>query len=155
MRLWSFLFGKDKTVRINDAFIGEMFFVESVKDPTDNYFECQRYFTPSRAKIGLSVAGSLSGPTQQQKDFFTQLEKDYPMLIAKFIPLIEEQFGAWMTLPVIKDFEEEFKPTYLSIPAYDQQLIEWEIAFDTVHDLNHTVTVGMVDYEPKYVRVDG
>lgn len=64
-------------------------------------------------------------------------------------------FGAWMTLPVIKDFAAEFKPTYLTIPACDQEPIEWEITFDIVHDLNHIVTIGMLGYEPQYVRVDG
>jgi hypothetical protein len=142
-------------MRIDDAFFGKMLLVGSVKNPADNYFECQRYFRPSRDLVELSVTGSLSGPTQQQKDFFRQIENDYQLLVAKFIPLIEEKFGAWMALPIIKDFEKEFKPTYLSIPACDQQSVVWEITFDTVHDLNHLVTVGMVGYEPQYVRVDG
>jgi hypothetical protein len=152
---WGYLFGKDKTIRVDDAFFGKMLLVESVKNPVDNYFECQRYFGPSRNIIELSVTGVLNGPTQQQKDFFTQIEKDYLLLVVKFIPLIEEGFGAWMMLPIIKDFEKEFKPTYLSIPTCDQHPIEWEIAFDTVHDLNHMVTVGMVGYEPRFVRIDG
>lgn len=60
-----------------------------------------------------------------------------------------------MTAPVIKEFEVEFKSTYLDIPTCDQQPIEGEIAFDTVHDVNHMVTVGMLGYEPQFVRVDG
>jgi len=132
-----------------------MTFMDSPNDPAQSYFECERYFQPIGEKIELAITGSLSGPTQQQKDFFAQVETDYPRLVAKFIPIIEAEFGAWMPLPVIKDFNAEFKPTLLDIPACSQRPIEWEIVFDTVHDVNHIVTVGMMDDEPQYVRIDG
>jgi hypothetical protein len=83
------------------------------------------------------------------------VEEDYHLLVDKLVPIIEAEFGAWMPLPVIKNFVAEFKPTGLEIPLCDRQPIEWEITFDTVHDLNHIVTVGMLGYEPQYVRVDG
>jgi hypothetical protein len=153
MGFWNSLFGK--TVKIGDAFFGEMVFIEIPNNPVESYFECERYFKPSGAKIGLGVTGSVSGPTQWQKNFFTQIEKDYPFLLAKFIPVIEARVGAWLTAPVIQDFEAEFEPTYFSIPACDQQPVAWEITFDTVHDVNHMVTVGMLGYEPHYVRIDG
>jgi hypothetical protein len=153
MGFWSFLFGKP--VKIGDAFFGEMQWVEIANDPSKNYFECERYFKPSGEKIGLSVTGSLSGPTQRQMDFFTQVEANYPLLVSKLIPVIDAEFGAWMPQPIIKDFVAEFKPTFLDIPSCDQQPIEWEIVFDTVHDVNHIVTVGMLGDEPQYVRIDG
>lgn len=148
-----FFFGK--TVKIGDAFFGEMVFVEIANDPLKNYFECERYFRPGGEKIGLSITGSLSGPTQRQKDFFTQVENDYSLLIPRLVRIIEREFGAWMASPFIKDFAKEFKPGYLSIPTCEEQPVEWEIAFDTVHDVNHTVTVGLLGYEPQYVQVDG
>ena len=69
--------------------------------------------------------------------------------------IIEKRFGAWMAESVVKDFTAEFKPVYLSIHACEKQPVEWKIAFDTVYDLNHTVTVGMLGYDPQYVQVDG
>jgi hypothetical protein len=111
MGFWSFLFGKP--AKIADAFFGEMQWVEITNDPSKSYFECTRYFKPSGKKIGLSVTGSLSGPTQQQKEFFAQVETDYPLLIRKFILITEERLGAWMPQPIIKKFEAEFNPTYL------------------------------------------
>jgi hypothetical protein len=153
MGFWSFLFGKP--VKIADAFFGEMQWIKVANDPSKSYFECERYFKPSGKNIDVSVTGSPSGPTQQQKEFFAQVEAEYSLLIAKLIPLMEAEFGAWMPLPVIKSFVAEFKPIGLDIPACDQQPIEWEIAFDTVHDANHTVTVGLLGYEPQYVRIDG
>jgi hypothetical protein len=60
-----------------------------------------------------------------------------------------------MPLRVIQNFIAEFKPVGLNIPACDKLPIAWEIVFDTLHDVNHTVTIGMVDDEPQYVRIDG
>jgi len=153
MGFWSFLF--NKPVKIGDRFFGEMQWMKIANDPSASYFECERYFKPSREMIGLSVTGSLNGPTQRQKDFFTWVETNYLLLVAKLTPLIEAEFGAWMPLPVIKNFVAEFKPAWLDISSCDQQPIEWEIVFDTVHDVNHTVTVGMLGDEPQYVRIDG
>ncbi|RZK89252.1 MAG: hypothetical protein EOO62_36400 [Hymenobacter sp.] len=59
MEFWPSFFGK--TVKIGDAFFGEMTFVEIVNDPAQSYWECQRYCRPSREVIELSVAGSLKG----------------------------------------------------------------------------------------------
>jgi len=153
MGFWSFLLGRP--VKIGDAFFGEMQWVEITSDPPKSYFECERYFKPSGKKIGLSVTGLLGGPTPRQKDFFAQVEANYSLLVAKFIPLIEAEFGAWLPLPVIKSFAAEFKPIGLDIPACDKLPILWEITFDTLHDVNHTVTVRMLDDEPQYVRLDG
>lgn len=127
----------------------------SGKTSAEGYFECRRNFEPTGEQIEIGIDGNLSGPTNLQKDFFRQVEAEYTSLVPHFIEVIEKEFGAWMTLPVIKDFAAEFKPTYLDIPACDQEPIEWEIVFDTVHDVNHTVTVGLLGYEPQYVRVDG
>lgn len=139
MGLWSRLFGR--TVKIGDAFFGIMTFMGIPNDSAQSYFECACYFKPIREKMDVMVTGSLNGPTQEQKDFFAQVETDYPRLVTKFISIIEAEFGNWMSLPIIKDFDVEFKPTLLDIPACDQEPIEWEIVFDTVHDINHIVTV--------------
>ena len=56
---------------------------------------------------------------------------------------------------VVEDFTAELKPVHLSIPACEKQPVEWEITFDTVHNLNHIVTVGMFGYNPQYVQIDG
>ena len=68
--------------------------------------------------------------------------------------LLKRALGLGMEL-VVKDFTAEFKPVHLSIPTCEKQHVEWEIAFDTVHNLNHIVTVGMLGYDPQYVQVDG
>lgn len=138
MGLWSFLFGK------------------SVKrNLTEDYFECERFFKPSGEQIGLTVTGGLGSLTQQQESFVAQLENNYQLIVDAIIPIVEDEFRNWKPDFRIVDFKREFKPVYLNIPTCDQQPVEWEIAFETVHDRNHTFTAGMLDGEPQYVRVDG
>ena len=127
----------------------------ATSNPANSYFECQRIFEPTGKIIEIGIDGNLSGPTQRQKDFFRQIEKDYRSLTLHLIPFIEQEFGAWMKQPIIKNFDSEFKPSYLRISSCEEQPITWEITFDTVHDLNHLVTIGMLGDEPQFVQVDG
>ena len=152
MGLWNFF--APKQLKIGDEFFGEMLFMET-SNSTNSYFECQRMFEPTGEIIEIGINGDLSGPTQGQKDFFRQIEKNYSLLTLRLIPFIEQEFSAWMKQPNIKNFDLEFKPGHLSIPSCEEQPIAWEITFDTIHDLNHLVTVGMLGNEPQFVQVDG
>jgi hypothetical protein len=138
MGFWSFLFGKPEK-----------------KKPFEDYFECERYFGPSGEKIELSVTGELGILSQRQEDFISQLERDYSLIEAAIVPGIEARFRNWKPEFKVGDFKQEFRLVHLDIPTCEQQPVEWEMAFETVHDLNHTVFVNMLDYQPQYVRIDG
>jgi len=153
MGFWNYLFGKRP--KLSDAFFGEMTFIEVPNDPASSYFECERYFKPIDGLIELGVTGQLSGPMQRQKYFFTQLENDYQLIIAAVIPVIESEFQQWKPNFKLGNFEQEFKPVWLEIPTCDQRPVEWEIFFETVHDLNHHICVTMQDYRPLHVLMDG
>lgn len=153
MGLWRRLFGR--TVKTGDTFFGEMTFIEISNDPAQSYFECARYFNPIDGVVELSVTGQMRGPTQRQKDFFTQLENDYPLIVAAVIPAIESEFRNWKPDLEIKNFGQEFKLVWLTIPTCDQQPVEWKIAYETVYDLNHTLFITMQGYQPLHVLIDG
>jgi len=153
MSFWKSLFSKP--IKTGDAFFGEMRFMEDAACPAKSYFECQCYFAPSSELIELHITAELSGPTRQQKEFFTWVEQEYARLTVKLAPLIELRFGTWL-IPsaVIQDFIAEFKPIFLCIPACNQQPIEWEIVFDRVPEANYCIAVSMLGDEPQYVRID-
>jgi hypothetical protein len=153
MGFWNRLFGR--TAKTGDAFFGEMTYMEVSNDPAQSYFECARYFKPIDRVVELGVTGQMSGPTQRQKAFFTQLENDYPLIAAAVVPIIENEFRNWKPEFKIGNFGQEFKLTWLAIPICDQQPVEWELAFETVHDLNHTLFITMQDYKPIHILIDG
>jgi len=153
MGLWNRLFGR--TAKTGDAFFGEMTFMEIPNDPAQSYFECARYFKPIDGVVELGVTGQLSGPTQRQKDFFAQLEDNYELIVAAVVLIIESKFRNWKPDFKIGNFEQEFKLVWLEIPACDQQPVEWEISYETVHDLNHTLFITMQGYQPLRILIDG
>ncbi|MFD2219856.1 hypothetical protein [Hymenobacter bucti] len=138
MGFWNFFFGKP--AKPNSA---------------DHYFEDQWFFRPNGELISLIVNGQPDSPTQWQKDFFAQLENDYSLIVTAIIPDIEDEFQNWKPAFKIVDFEREFKLVHLEISTCDQQSIAWEMSFETVHDRNHIVIVGMLGYELQYMHVYG
>jgi hypothetical protein len=152
MGLLDFLFGETKS--IEDEFFGRLLFLDS-KDKTKRYFEGRRHFKPSSQDIDLVIFAEFSGPTEQQRKFFNQIEEDYSKLIEKIKPLIIDEFQNWQPDFIIKYFEKEFIPVHMSIPCLTQMETNWELAFNTIHDLNHTITITLRNFEPIEILIDG
>jgi len=153
MGIFGFIFGK--TIKIDDSFFGKMTFVEFKKSPKKNYFECGRIFRPIENKIEIGVEGDITGPTELQKDFFRQIERNYKKIISSVQPMIENEFRNWKKNFEIKDFLSEFKAVYLFLPRCEEEVKIWEIAFETEHDLNHTITMTMSDFKATEILIDG
>jgi hypothetical protein len=156
MGIWSRLFGKP--AKIGDAFFGEMTFMEVKANPADSYLECWCHFKPTNEAIEVGISGNLLGPTQIQRDFFRQIEANYPLLIQRVIPLIEKTFREWQADFKTSNFTQEFKPVYLFIPDCVQNPIGWEITFESMPGLvscnyPYLLTVEMSAYEPQHISV--
>ncbi|WP_324677101.1 hypothetical protein [Hymenobacter sp. GOD-10R] len=138
MGFWSFLFGERTRVE-------------------DKYFGDERLFKPTSKVIGLGISGKLPGLTTAQKEFYRQVEENYLALIPGIQKLITAKVRNWKPDFTIQDFTKEFWPVYLSIPAIEkkEKELEWEIAFETFHDQNHTFTIYMKGFLPDYVHIDG
>ena len=146
MGLFSSLFKKAE--KINDPFWGEML-------PVIGYFECRRHFSPKNGIIEIGLDKTLSDLEETQKAFFRSIEDGYETLCSNIAPLIEDEVRNWKPDFSIKDFKKEFIPSYLKIPACDQDPIIWEIAFDSVNDPNHTYAVTVSKMIPESVLIDG
>ena len=148
----NFLFGKAKI--IEDAFFGELRFFDS-KDKTLQYFEGKRYFKPIDGPIEVSIDADFSGPSEKQKQFFRQVEESYDELVDRIKPFITNEFRSWKEDFVIRDFKKEFTPVHFSIPRVPKDQMEWELTFDTIHVLNHSVTIEFINFQPTRILVNG
>ncbi len=153
MGIFDFIFGK--TIKIDDEFFGNMIFSEFKKNPEKNYFECRRHFKPTDEIIEIGIKGNVTGPTELQKDFFRKIEADYDKIISSVRPMIENEFQNWKEDFKIIDFRKEFKAVYLFLPRCENDLKIWEIAFESEHDLNHTITMTMNDFNATEILIDG
>lgn len=150
MGIIEFLFGKTKT--IEDEFFGVLQLFDS-KDKTKQHFEGKRSFSPTNQSIWLEIDADFSGPTNEQKQFFRQIEDQYDELVEKVKPLIITEYQNLRADFAIQDFKNEFTPVHLTIPLLPQSEIEWELAFDTIHDSNHTVIIGFSNFESAYLYI--
>lgn len=41
------------------------------------------------------------------------------------------------------------------IPRLDKKPVAWDMAFNTVYDADHQVTIDFIDGEPKEIMIDG
>jgi hypothetical protein len=154
MGLIELIFGK--RIKLQHDFWGQMIFVGKANHPRPNdYFECRRHFKPSNTQIEIGIDSDSLGPTQIQIDFFKDLESSYDEITKSMIPLIESEFRNWVNDFKINNFNKEFLPVYLKIPRCQDRPIEWEIAFESSHDENHTITMTMQDFEAKGILIDG
>ena len=90
MGFFDFIFGK--SIKIENAFFGQMLFVGDKKDSSKGYFECRRHFKPSDKIIEIGIDGDISGPTQTQIDFFKTIENNYSKISDSIKPIIEDEF---------------------------------------------------------------
>lgn len=155
MGIFDFIFGK--TIKVEDPFFGTMVFSEFKKNPEKNYFECRRHFKPTDDIIEIGIEGNVSGPTELQKDFFRKIESEFEFekVISSVKPMIENEFRNWKEDFKIVDFKKEFKSVYLYLPRCENESKTWEIAFESEHDLNHTFTLTMKDFNATEILIDG
>jgi hypothetical protein len=151
MGLFSFF---KKPTLLQDEFFGALRFTE-FKDASKNYFEGKGYFIPTGSNTEYLIQADKSGPTDGQKQFYIDLQADFTNYVQKMKPLIEDEFRNWKEDFVIRDFNKEFELVCITIPGLNNKPVTWDMAFTTVHDLNHHVTIDFIDDEPNGVLIDG
>ena len=94
------------------------------------YYEHMHDFKPGPGgTINLCSYGVSVNLTRPQQGFITQLERDYPLLVAALIPEIEKEIVNQKLKLHSVNLGQEIGPIYLIIPACDKQPIEWEMYF--------------------------
>jgi hypothetical protein len=148
MGFWNSIFGKKKKEMIMDDFFGELSIV-------DNFCETNQHFTPINKSVELLLSFENGKSNNEQIAFYKLIEQNYAALIPKFITAIEHQFSQWRDDVKVVNFENEFTLMCLNLPICKAKPISWDISFDTIHDLNHTITISMKDFDIENIMIDG
>lgn len=141
-----------KAVIIEDDIFGKLRFMDF---KSNSYFEGKGYFAPINGETELLIEADATGPTIAQKEFYASLQQDFDTYIKKIKPIIEDEFRNWKEDFQIKDFYSEFKLVCITIPRLNSTPVKWDMAFTTIHDENHHVTIDFIDLEPDGVLIDG
>jgi hypothetical protein len=143
-----------KPIKIQDDIFGELRFIDS-KDSSKNYFEGKGFFTPTQNDTEFLIKADIEGPTSTQKEFYNELQNNFEQYIQKIKPLIEDEFRNWKENFEIKDFNKEFSLVCLTIPRIEIKPLIWDMAFTTIHDKDHHVTIDFIDRDPNGILIDG
>lgn len=143
-----------KPTILQDDFFGSLRFMD-FKDSSKNYFEGRGRFLPTDNETDYLIQADKDGPSENQKQFYRDLQIHFTQYIEKITPLIEDEFRNWKEDFEIQDFRKEFQLVCITIPRLDNRPIIWDMAFTTIHDLNHHVTIDFVGDEPNGIIIDG
>lgn len=143
-----------KPFLLQHEYFGSLRFIDS-KDPSKCYFEGKGHFAPTNSETEYFIAADKSGPTSGQQQFYEELQKNFSHYLAKIIPLIEDEFRNWKPDFSIRDFSKEFSLVVVTIPRTDIQPLIWDLAFTTIHDLNHHLQIDFKGDEPTGILIDG
>lgn len=143
-----------KPAKIYDEFFGTLTFMEIKNNPSNNYFEGKGVFNPTNEQIEYFISADLTGPTDEQKDFYKKVEASFEDLISKSKPLIEEEFRNWKDNFKIKDFKSEFKLVAISIPRLQNHPLIWDMSFEIIDDDNHHITINFINFETDGILID-
>ena len=133
-----------KPTIIQDDFFGVLRLME-FKDSSKNYFEGKGHFTPTNSETEYLIHADDTIPTDNQKQFYQDLQINFQQYVEKINPLIEDEFRNWKEEFEIKDFSKEFTLVCIHIPSHNLTPLKWDMAFTTIHDLNHQVTIDFVE----------
>ena len=142
---------KKQLIHYDDTF-GELRYFDL---KSKGYFEGKGYFAPTNVQTEYIIESDKSGPTNEQKHFYTDLQLHFNDYIQKIKPLIESKFSSWRKDFKIIDFNKEFTIIFLTIPNLNLTPVEWDISFKYVNDENHNTTIYFLDKEPTEISVDG
>lgn len=143
-----------KPTIVQDDLFGALRFV-GFKDSSKNYFEGKGHFKPTDSITQYLIQADKDGPTDKQKQFYIALQSNFTNYIQKIKPLIEDEFRNWKEGFEIKNFNKEFELVCITIPRLDNKPVMWDMAFTTIHDLNHHITIDFIDDNPTSILIDG
>ena len=142
-----------KPLKLHDDTFGEMIFCK-FKDSSKNFFEGEGFFKPQQKKIGFTIDADETGPTKEQKDFYSLIQGNYDKIKVAIIPFLNKELIDWYEGKSIEDFDNEFYLESITLSRLDKKPIEWSMTY-VVKKINHWATIEFADFNPKNVLIDG
>ncbi|MAC84257.1 MAG: hypothetical protein CL624_08990 [Arcobacter sp.] len=142
---------KKKPKFVDDLF-GEMGYTK-LKDSSKNFYDGEVHFQGKLIAINLDA--DENGPTDEQKDFFRKLDKEYDKIKESIIlPFLKKELEDNIEDAGLNDFDNEFDFDGISIGRIKNDKTEWSITYDS-KPMRHNVSIDFEGMEPKYMTVDG
>jgi hypothetical protein len=122
------LSGKSWAREKSHPYFGKMTFY-GYKDPSKNYWEAQVPLPDGSGNVGVTMQGTLEGPTEREEQFCRALLTDLNPLFARCRAAFEPVFLSWVKQPLPLRWQEAFKLDGFQIPKSGSDSGSWEVTY--------------------------
>lgn len=151
MNVFKRMFGANNKKGFEDDFFGKLEYEKKMdiygkkhysKNPKGNI-----HFYGVEIKIDLEC--DEKGPNQVQKDFFSQLQREFPSIVAnKLTKLLNTELSSWYESPNHHvDFDKEMILNELMLPTCLEHPINWKLKLYHLH-FDQFITLSFKGFEP-------
>jgi hypothetical protein len=141
-----------KKPKFVDELFGELGYTK-FKDSSKNFYDGEVKF--QGILIGVNIDADENGPTNEQKDFFKNLNTEYNEIKENIIlPFLRNELEDNIEDAGLNNFDNEFKFDGISIGRIKNIKTEWSITYDS-KPMRHYVSIYFEGMKPKYITIDG
>jgi hypothetical protein len=119
-----------------------------------DYWEAELIQPGEPEKIGLTVPGPESGPSEAQVELCRRLLGDLDALFARCRPVFEGDFETWAEMSFPDDWREAFVLVGLGLPEEGDETRPWDVTY-FVDAASHYFTAYFENRRASYLTVDG
>ena len=148
MSFWEAIQRRLSPLRISDPFFGDLRYQRHAC-----FWEGCKLFSPVNREVEFTLEADEQGPTEQQRQFFRDLESRYPELSHPVEKLLLEERTMWTQEPLTGSVWDEFVLEGFDIPKCDAPRLNWELGFQSSSS-GYCYMVAMSGWEPQSVHVD-
>jgi len=141
-----------KSPKFVDDLFGELRYTK-FKDSLKNFYDGEVHF--QGRSVGISLDADENGPTNEQKDFFRKLDKEYSEIKESIIiPFLKKELEDHIEDAGLNNFDTAFDLDGISIRQIKNENTGWFITYDS-KPMRHYVSIDFEGMEPKYMTIDG
>jgi hypothetical protein len=137
-----------KPLTINDPVFGTLRFQKV------GFWEGKVHFKPLSVEVEVLVDADSTGPTEEQRRWFKEVELKYPSLLPEIVEGAMPRIQEW-NVDLTKDkMLQELKLESISVNKCESGRHEWDLTFNS-ESLEHWVSVTLTDWTATKTTIDG
>lgn len=137
-----------KPIMLNDPVFGTLRFQKV------GFWEGKVQFKPLSSEIEVLVDGDATGPTEEQRRWFKEIEEKYTSFLPQIIDTAMPQIQEWNKELTKEKMLKDLKLETISVNKCEPGKHEWDITFNS-ESLEHWVSVEFTDWTGNQTTIDG
>ena len=122
--------------------------------PENSYWEGEWLFPPTDSKVAISLPGTLRGPNEDARAFYTALPARFEQVVAAVRPALDGVFREWIGRPLSANLWQDVKLAGFGVTNPGGVPTTWDVGFETTGEKWLGITIPFVGDRPQEAIVD-